>query len=154
MKLRSLSLLLTALCLSQVSPLQADANRWIVQDIDGQAHDLSTSLEQGRKVAFVFWQTWCTSCKKEAPKVTAACEALKGKVDFVGIISGEDEYVDDKAVRGFIQKYNLNYPQVRDRSLAITEAFDVKGTPTIVVLGEGNRVLYRGHKLPDNLAQL
>ena len=41
------------------------------------------------------------------------------------------------------------YPQVRDRDLALTDTFDVRGTPTVVVIGLDGAVAYRGHELPD-----
>ncbi len=64
------------------------------------------------------------------------------------MVSGPDTSVDEDALTLTIQRLGLTYPQVRDRDLSLTRAFDVQATPTIVVLdGEGD-VVYRGSTLP------
>jgi protein-disulfide isomerase len=39
-------------------------------------------------------------------------------------------------------------------ALALAGGYDVKATPTIIVLGKNARVLYRGHRPPENWASL
>ena len=52
-------------------------------------------------------------------------------------------------MRELVATFDLPYPQVRDRDLFLTRRFDVKGTPTLVVIGaEG--VLYEGHGPPED----
>ncbi|MDP6979665.1 MAG: TlpA disulfide reductase family protein [Myxococcota bacterium] len=119
-------------------------------DMDGQAHDADAMLATGRPVVFVFWQTWCPSCKKEAPELAHAVERYGDRIAFFGVISGPDEDVDDKDVRETANDWGHLQPQIRDRDLALATRFDVTGTPLIVVLGTEARVLYRGYRLPDD----
>ena len=122
---------------------------WLaVDDMQGLPHDLRASLAEGREVALVFWQTWCASCIEEAPHVVEAASRRAGTTDFVGVISGPDGTVDDAEVRRMTSELALTYPQVRDRDAAIARRFDVKGTPTIVVIAPDGRIVFRGHELP------
>lgn len=117
-------------------------------DMDGGRHDLDAQLEGGATVVLVFWQSWCASCLREGPGLAQAARVLEGRVLFYGIISGPDEAVDEAAVRAKTAAMHLPYPQIRDRTLALTEACHVTGTPTIVVLGRDRRILYHGHRPP------
>lgn len=119
-------------------------------DIDGRDLDLDAALADGKAVALVWWQTWCSSCKREAPELVAAARQHGDRVTFVGIVPGADSNVDDGEVRETAQELGLVYPTVRDRDLAWTRAFGIEGTPTIVVLrGSPAQVVYRGHRPPD-----
>ena len=126
----------------------------VVVDRDGASHDLQASLRAGRPVALVFWQSWCASCLQEAPGLATAARELEGRLQFVGVVPGPDESVDESALDAAIARFDLPYPQVRDRDLALTRRFDIEGTPTIVVLGAGGRVVYRGHRAPEDWTAL
>lgn len=126
----------------------------VIVDRDGGSHDVQAALREGRPVALVFWQSWCKSCLEEAPGLAAAARELDGRLDFVGVVPGPDASVDEAALDAAIARFGLPYPQVRDRDLALTERFAIEGTPTIVVLGAGGRVVYRGHRAPEDWAAL
>lgn len=118
-------------------------------DMDGAPADVRASLAAGRAVALVFWQSWCGSCLQEAPALARAAREQAGRIDFVGVVPGPDSSVDEAAVRARVAELGLPYPQVRDRDLALTRAFRVEGTPTIILLeGEAPRVTWRGHRPP------
>ncbi len=73
---------------------------------------------------------------------------LEGIVRFVGVVPGPDDRVDQDAVRETAEEYEMPYPQVRDRDLALSKRFGVESTPTIIVLGKGGRLLYRAETQP------
>jgi thiol-disulfide isomerase/thioredoxin len=120
------------------------------RDLKGTVHDLDALLVRNHPVVLVFWQTWCASCLREAPAVAAAAHELQGRLSFFGIVSGPDAAVDDRKVERVVAEKGLSYPQIRDRDLRLTEALHVDGTPTIVVLGRGRRILYSSHHLPSS----
>lgn len=68
----------------------------------------------------------------------------------VGVVSGPDDAVDEDKLREVIFTHHVTYPQVRDRDLALTRLFDVKGTPTIVVLDAHGELAYNAHHLPTD----
>lgn len=146
------TVLCLALCFVLCCPLahadsKADSLR--VLDMQGERYSFSSILQGGSNIALIFWQPWCASCKKEAPQIEKAAKAHAGKIQFFGVVSGPDEFVDDEKVSAFTKKYELTYPQIRDRKLVLTDTFKVKSTPTIVILGASGDMLYDGHHAPD-----
>ena len=144
-------------CEDGICPLPAElsgapslASRWVLEDMEGSKLDVDGALASGRRVAFVFWQTWCGSCRAEFPELIAAAKKHKGKIDFIGLISGPDDLIDDAEVRAVAKEYELSYPQVRDRDLVLTRCYEVTGTPTIVIVGEGAKTLYLDHHAPES----
>ena len=122
------------------------------QDMAGKSHDVDTLLRQGQSVALIFWQTWCKPCLREMPDLVKADRQYSPGLRFYGIIAGPDQDVDEARVKTIVGRFGVRYPQVRDRDLRLSKIFGVEGTPTIVILGAGGSVLYRGHRLPDNWA--
>ena len=84
----------------------------------------------------------------------AAQKELAGRVRFVGVVSGPDSAVDEYALQRVVDEMGLDYPQIRDRDLALTHLFGVSSTPTVVVLGADGSVLYQGHGLPDSWSEI
>ena len=122
------------------------------RDMAGKPHDVDSLLRQGQSVALIFWQTWCKPCLREMPELVKADLQHSPRLSFYGIISGPDKDVDEARVKTIVGRFGVRYPQVRDRDLRLSKIFGVEGTPTIVILGSGGSVLYRGHRLPDNWA--
>lgn len=121
-----------------------------LEDMDGTQHALDATLASGTPVVLVFWQTWCPSCKKEAPELAAAVARYGDRLRFFGVISGPDDAIDDDEVRRTARAWGYAHPQIRDRDLRLARRFEVTGTPVIVVVSEGGRVLYRGYRLPED----
>jgi len=122
-------------------------------DIDGHALPLESSLRSGKPVVFVFWATWCTSCDREASVIVDAYSRFGDRMTFVGVVPGPDSYVDLDKVRAFVARHEISYPQVRDRDLTLTRAFNVKGTPTIVIVDANHRVIYNEHHAPKDWSE-
>ena len=120
------------------------------KDMGGKLHDVDSVLGQGHAVALVFWQTWCKPCLREMPELVKADLQYSPRLSFYGIISGPDKDVDEAKVKKIVARLGVGYPQVRDRDLRLSRGFDVEGPPTIVILGPGGSILYRGHRPPDN----
>lgn len=139
---------------SEVDKPRLADTQLVLQDLSGDALDLNAVLAEGRAVAFVFWQTWCGACIAEAPRVGEAARELAGQVLFVGVVPGPNERVDDAKVLTIAGETRMDFPQVRDRDLALTRAFEVTGTPTIAVLRPDGSAGYVGHGLPANLGEL
>lgn len=147
---KSIRCFVCALLVAATAPFVSAAERFEVQDMDGHVHDVGAMLEAGTPVVLVFWQTWCASCKREAPDLATAIEQYGDSVSFFGVVSGPDDVIDDEEVRRVSRNWHLTHPQVRDRDLTLARRFDVRGTPVIIILGQGGREVFRGYRLPDD----
>lgn len=142
------------------APLKLAAETLTQPTLSGAPSDLATRLDRGETVVLVFWQTWCESCRREAPAIAKAAEQERGSLTFLGVVPGADANVSDAEITATAGRWGYTFPQLRDRELALTRALGVEGTPTIVVLGpgpndtgsSGARILYREHRLPDSWA--
>ena len=133
---------------------RSDTDPIVFTDEFGKRHDLSEALARGASVTLVFWQTWCATCRAEGPDLARAADKYAGKIEFVGIVTGPDSIVDTTEMQNISAQLALPYPQIRDRDGSIAERFHVESTPTIIVLGRGGTVLYRGSGLPKDWSAL
>lgn len=147
----------TVLCIvlivmgAAMSEVRGEVDPWTagsLVDRDGNEWSVDRILGEGRHVVFVFWQSWCASCKKEAPELASASRRFEARAQFIGVVSGPDAAIDETKVDRFIRETGLSYPQIRDKDLRLTRIFEVKATPTIIVMAPDGRVVYRGHTLP------
>jgi thiol-disulfide isomerase/thioredoxin len=142
--------LVLILALAGLGVLGASSERLVLLDMDGRTHDADALLAAGRPVVLVFWQTWCPSCKREAPELAHAVKQYGDSIDFFGVISGPDDVVDDTKVLRVAEEWGHRHPQIRDRDLTLTKRFKVVGTPVIIVLGRDAQELFRGYRLPED----
>jgi len=119
-------------------------------DMNGGRHDADALIAAGHPVVLIFWNTWCRSCKGEAPKISRAVDEYGETLQFFGVISGPNRVIDDEKVRRVAREWGYAHPQIRDRDLALAKRFRIFGTPVVIVLGDGGRELYRGFRLPDD----
>jgi len=119
-------------------------------DMNGGHHDADALIAAGHPVVLIFWNTWCKSCKGEAPGLVRAVGEYGETLRFFGVISGPDRVIDDEKVRRVAREWGYSHPQIRDRDLALAKRFRIFGTPVVIVLGDGGRELYRGFRLPDD----
>jgi thiol-disulfide isomerase/thioredoxin len=144
---------LAALLLLGALPATAGDSRFIpglvLTDLQGEEYALDTVTASGKNVVLVHWQTWCQPCKKEAPHLNAAYGRFGDKLAFFGIVSGSGKFVKEDKVLATIKDWHLLYPQVRDRDASLAIKMEVEATPTIVILGKKGKVLYYGHRAPQ-----
>lgn len=148
-----LGVVLQAGCAGAPPEKPAGGEPLVVTDMAGVSHDLDAALARGETVALVFWQTWCGSCAREAPRLVEAVKEHGPKILFLGVVPGKPETVDEAEVRRVARRWGYEaFPQVRDRDLGLSQRLQVEGTPTIVVLGKERRVLYHAHRPPQDWA--
>ena len=120
----------------------------LLRDMQGVEHDVDAVLDRGRTVTLLFWQTWCTSCKREAPHVVEAAAANQDAIAFFGVVAGPDGAVNEAKLRATVSAWGFRFPQIRDPDLDLVRRYHAFGTPVVVILGPERRVLYRGYRLP------
>ena len=89
---------------------------------------------RGRPAVLNFWASWCVPCADEAPLLRDAHETYGDDIAFVGI-DIRDARSDALA---FVERFDLEYPSVRDEGLVIFQEYGLTGQPeTFFIDSEG-----------------
>lgn len=96
-----------------------------LQRLNGEGPLQLRSL-RGSAVVLNFWASWCVPCKQEAPLLEAAARQHRSAGLVVVGIDAQDFRSD---ARGFVERYRLTYPVVRDDGTSTLTHYDVTGFP-------------------------
>ena len=91
------------------------------------AEEISLTDLRGKVVVLNFWASWCVTCKDEAVELEEAWRMYEqsGEVVFIGV-----DYVDtEPEARGYLERYDITYPNGPDMGTKISQAFRISGVP-------------------------
>ena len=88
-------------------------------------------------VVLNFWASWCVPCREEAPILEEVWKTYRAKGLTVLGVDTEDM---EPAGRGFLDRYRITYPNVRDPDGAVARAFDTTGVPETFFIGADGRI--------------
>lgn len=91
---------------------------------------------QGKVVVLDLWATWCGWCFEGFPNLQKVYDQYAGN-DKVAIltVNRDEATVADAAVRKAFENAKVKLPIVRDQQMATDKVFEVKGLPTMIILG-------------------
>ncbi|MCK5378820.1 MAG: TlpA family protein disulfide reductase [Acidobacteria bacterium] len=119
----------------------ADPNISLV-DLKGQAVELQ-QLTDGRPTLLVFWATWCGPCRAEIPRINEAHRRFGD--DGLAVLAVNPGIRDSLAnVRLYVEHFGLQYAVYFDPNQATRSAYELIGTPTIILLDAAGREIQRG----------
>ncbi|OOE85195.1 hypothetical protein BZG72_00640 [Salinivibrio sp. PR6] len=97
--------------------------------LDGRQQDL-VAMSQHEPALVYVWATWCGVCRFVTPSV----DWLSGHAQVVSIAlrSGSNKHI-----AGYLAHHGYDFPVVNDQSGALSNAFAVKVTPTVMVVEQG-----------------
>lgn len=104
---------------------------------------------RGNAAVIVFWSTYCSACREEAPllnKLAADYAAQNVKVLGINVDSS------DARLNEGIEDFQIRYETVRDPGTKIARSYRVTGTPTVIFLDKNGVVRYHGSELPADYA--
>lgn len=104
-----------------------------MQGIDGTMHDIA-ALSQDRPLLIYVWATWCSICRYTTPAVNKLAEE-GGNVVSIAMRSG-----DDAKLARWVEKKQLKMLVINDENGALSQAWQVSVTPTLVIVSKGNVV--------------
>lgn len=95
-----------------------------VVDFRGRKRTLESF--RGKPLVLNFWASWCVPCRAEMPAFEKTYRAYDGRVQFLGIASGDTE---GKA-RAFAAERDVTYPLALDGDDSISRAYSLFGLPS------------------------
>lgn len=104
------------------------------------AQEISLQELRGKVVVLNFWASWCVTCKDEAVELEQAWQYYQpgGEVVFIGV-----DYVDtEPEARGYLETYDITYPNGPDMGTKISQAFRIQGVPETYFLDREGVVQY------------
>jgi thiol-disulfide isomerase/thioredoxin len=110
--------------------------------LDGRSFDLAA--QKGKVVVLNVWGSWCPPCRKEAPALQSASEALAPDgVQFVGINTRDTP----QGAQGYVAEFGITYPSVVDtdgqRLLAFRETLPPTAIPSTLIIDREGRLAAR-----------
>ncbi len=121
-------------------PEPVAAPDFTLEDMDGKSYTLSSL--RGKVVMVNFWATWCPPCREEIPSMETLYQALHKK-GFIVLAINQWEAPDHVfSYMGQLEVYP-SFPILFDRDSHVSEAFEVKGLPTTLIIDKQGRVVYR-----------
>ncbi|MEG0260380.1 MAG: thiol-disulfide oxidoreductase ResA [Lysinibacillus sp.] len=115
----------------------SDAPDFVLVDMEGEKHKLSDYKGQG--VFLNFWGTWCPPCEKEMPAMDRQYHNYKDKgVQTLAVNIAQTDF----EVQKFVDKHNLKFPVVIDKTKDVMRAYNVgKTLPATVLIDPEGKVV-------------
>lgn len=118
------------------------ARKRIVPDFEltTLAGDYLTAEElRGKVLLLDFWGTWCPPCVASVPSLRSLSHRLKDDPFRLVSISTD---ADEKSLREFVAKNQMDWPQVWDERQAFTQQCGIRSFPTYVLVSPEGEILH------------
>lgn len=100
----------------------------------------------GKLVLLVFWTTWCPYCKISLPRLSQVYEKYhRDGLEIIAVNIREP----NKAVKKFVETYNLPYLITIDNSGNVAKQYQIKGVPTYVLISTSGKIIYQNYLFPS-----
>lgn len=119
--------------------------------IDKNGKEVQLKELNGKIVYLDFWATWCKPCKAEAPFNTLLSNEFKGKgIQFVSISIDDEKNLEEW--KNFIKedKNILHLRITKDKVKELTDAFQIKGIPTYMLIDQNGNFINSAAPRPSS----
>jgi cytochrome c biogenesis protein CcmG/thiol:disulfide interchange protein DsbE len=117
-------------------PLAPQATRELPMLGGGGLRSLSSL--RGHVVVLNFWASWCEPCQDEAPLLERAQQQLERHDGTVLGVTYLDASPDSK---GFVRRYHLTYPNLRDNTGDFAHSYGTDQLPESFVINREGRIV-------------
>lgn len=119
-----------------VHPAAPDATRAL--PILGAGGKSSLAALKGKVVVLNFWASWCEPCQVEAPLLERAQSQLERHRATVLGVTYLDASPDSE---GFVRRYHLTYPNLRDNSGTFAHSYGTNQLPESFIVDRRGRIV-------------
>ena len=107
-----------------------------------------SSLRAKGHVMLIFWETQCVYCFAHIKEFNALQKKYQGKLTIAGI-NFLGEY--PREIQEYATDNQVEYLLLADRlkNIDVAEAYQVIGSPTIVLIAPDGKILSYGYQIPD-----
>ncbi|MCF8048323.1 MAG: TlpA family protein disulfide reductase [Desulfarculaceae bacterium] len=120
-------------------------------DSQGNKHRLA-DLVRGKAAVIVYWSVSCPHCRTEIPRLLSMAQSLEGN-PMVMLFVNVDGKAMAPAVKAYAKQEGLPQPWLMDMgpndSLPMADAYDIIGTPAVLVLDKSGKLLLAQELKPD-----
>lgn len=118
---------------------------------DLKGKKISFSSFKDKPVVLFFWTTWCPHCRKQIKYLSENRETLaKDGLEVLAIDVGEVSY----KVENFAQVNQITFPILLDKDGIVADSYDVAGVPTVIVLNNKGKIVFRNSYFPQEYKNL
>jgi cytochrome c biogenesis protein CcmG, thiol:disulfide interchange protein DsbE len=117
-------------------PLAPDATRTLPALGAGGRRALASL--KGKVVLLNFWASWCEPCQIEAPMLEHAQATLARHGATVLGVTYQDASPDSE---GFVRRYRLTYPNVRDTTGEFARSYGTRQVPESFIINRRGRIV-------------
>lgn len=137
---------------TQEGPVRAgqEAPEFTLTTFDGEV--ITPEDMEGKVVVLNFWASWCKPCESEAADLEAAWRMHQSRDDilFLGV-----DYVDtEPEARGYLEKFDITYPNGPDLRTSVSQAFRIRGVPETYIIGKDGVLVHSQIGPFNSLAQI
>ena len=103
--------------------------------------NLVTNEMTGKVIVINFWASWCQPCASEASDLQQAWEHYKpdSQVVFLGV-----DWVDTTPeAMGYLNQFNITYPNGPDLGTRIAQTFHIQGVPETYIIDRTGKLAYK-----------
>lgn len=90
----------------------------------------------GKVVVLDFWASWCGPCRQQMPIVEQSAQRHRDDAVFLGVATSEPR--EDST--SYLRSQSYSYTMLYDDGGAVASAYQVRGLPTLVIIGKSGKV--------------
>jgi len=134
---------------TDVKAEQEAAANFTLTTLSGETIELQQTLKE-KQVVLDFWASWCPYCVKIMPQLDEFYQKNKDKVVLIGVNINESK----EKVAAYVQENGISYSMALDTDGSLAKLYKVRGIPTLVVIGQDNKVAYYGHSFDQMIKEV
>jgi cytochrome c biogenesis protein CcmG/thiol:disulfide interchange protein DsbE len=105
----------------------------------GERQSASLTDFDGKVVVLNFWASWCAECYTEAEVLEETWQAYADKdVIIVGVAYADAE----NKSKGFLEQFNITYPNAPDLRSLISSKYEITGVPETFFINKKGEVVH------------